>query len=148
MLSLDTGVIRDYSAGAAYGKYFASPALAFPAAVRDTATQKDLAFGIRVAGGVKAWPLSRFQGGAVLSERVGLIDVVLIGDAATQTVRAYESEGHRFMADGPDWVRAPDGRWQVTEAALVGPSGRMLARLPGHVGYRFAWEGYFGAGVD
>ena len=148
VLSLDTGVIRDYSAGAAYGKYFASPALAFPAAVRDTATQKDLAFGIRVAGGVKAWPLSRFQGGAVLSERVGLIDVVLIGDAATQTVRAYESEGHRFMADGPDWVRAPDGRWQVTEAALVGPSGRMLARLPGHVGYRFAWEGYFGAGVD
>ena len=148
VLSLDTGVIRDFSAGAAYGRYFASPALMFPAAVRDATTQKDLAFGIRVAGGVKAWPLSRFQGGAVLTERVGLTDVVLVGDAATQTVRAYESGGHRFTADTPGWLRASDGRWQITEAALVGPGGPNLARLPGHVGYRFAWEGYFGAGVD
>ena len=148
VLSVETGFERDYAEGAAYTRYFASPDLMFPASVRNLATQKDQAFGIRVPGGVKAWPLERFRGGVVLNERVGLTDIVLIGDAATRTVRAYESEGRRFVADGPDRLRAADGAWRITEAALLGPGDRSLRRLPGHVGYRFAWEGYFGAGVD
>ena len=148
VLSLDTGFIRNYAAGAAYGSYFASKDLAFPAAVRDAAVQKDLAFGIRVAGGVKAWPLSRFAGGAVVNDQVGLLDVVLIGEATGGGVRAYEAQGRTFRKDGPERLSAADGTWTVTEAALAGPGGRSLARLPGHVGYRFAWEGYFGAGVE
>ena len=147
VLSQDTGFIRDYAAGAAYGRYFASKDLAFPAAVRNRAGQKDQAFGIRVAGGSKAWPLSRFAGGAVVHDRVGLLDVVLIGEPRGNAVRAYEAQGRTFRRDGPERLAAADGSWTMTEAALVGPGGRSLARLPGHVGYRFAWEGYFGAGI-
>ncbi len=148
VLSLETGFTRNYTPGQAYGRYFANKDLAFPAAVRDARTQKDQAFGIRVAGGVKAWPLERFANGAVVQDRVGLLDVVLIGDEAGGGVRAYEARGRTFKRDGADRLMAADGIWVISEAALVGPDGRSLARLPGHVGYRFAWEGYFGAGVD
>lgn len=84
----------------------------------------------------------------MINDRAGFLDVVLIGDAAEQTVRAYESRGQVFAATGSaDRLRAADGEWIVSEAALLGPQGQHLRRLPGHIGYRFAWEGYFGAGV-
>ncbi len=148
VLSLETGHIRNYTAGAAYGRYFADDKLAFPAAVNNAATQKDLAFGVRVAGGVKAWPLARFANGAVVHDRVGLLDVVLVGDPKGGAVRAYEAQGRTFRRDGADRLVASDGTWTITEPALRGPAKRSLARLPGHVGYRFAWEGYYGAGVE
>lgn len=148
MLSLDTGLVRDYAPGRAYGPYFASADLAFPAAVRDHAAQREQAFGIRVPGGVKVWPLERFRGGAVLNDRVGFLDVVAIGDAASRTVRAYEARGLMFKDGGPGLLRADGEAWAVTEAALIGPDGRSLPRLPGHIGYRFAWDGYFGAAAQ
>ena len=148
VLSLDTGFIRDYAPGRAYGPYFASADLAFPAAVRDQAAQKEQAFGIRVPGGVKVWPLERFRGGAVLNDRVGFLDVVATGEAASRTVRAYESRGLVFKDGGPGLLRADGEDWTVTEAALIGPGGRSLPRLPGHIGYRFAWDGYFGTAAQ
>ena len=144
VLSLDTGFTRDYGPGVAYRDYFASPDLAFPTALRNRSlAPKDLVFGVRVPGGVKAWPMARFAGGAVINDQVGLLDVVLIGDAATGTVRAYEADGRRFTAEG-DGLRAADGLWTIAEDGLHGPGGRMLARLAGNVAYWFAWNGYFG----
>jgi hypothetical protein len=32
----------------------------------------------------------------------------------------------------------------VEEEMLVGPDGTRLARVPGHVAYWFAWDGYMG----
>ena len=149
VLAEQTGFSRDYRAGAAYGAYFASGSLMFPAAVADPAHQKEFAFGLRVPGGVKVWPLDRFAGGAVINDRVGFLDVVLIGDSRDRTVRAYERQGRRFGATAlPDRLGAAGETWQVTEAALIGPHGQSLRRLPGHLGYRFAWDGYFGAGVE
>ena len=51
--------------------------------------RKDYVFGIRETGAAKAWPIEAFEGGAVINDRVGARNVVLIGDAATRTVRAY-----------------------------------------------------------
>ncbi|MCX7382932.1 MAG: DUF3179 domain-containing (seleno)protein [Alphaproteobacteria bacterium] len=144
VLSLETGFKRDYAPGTSYKAYFASPDLAFPAAFKNHArAAKSRVFGVRVPGGVMAWPIERFTGGAVINDRVGLIDVVLVGDGATETVRAYESGGRRFVGDG-EALRADDGVWAIAEDGLHGPGGRTLARLPGHVAYWFAWNGYFG----
>jgi hypothetical protein len=145
VLSLDTGFVRDYRPGAAYEDYFASRELMFPALVRDKRlTQKDLIFGIRVPGGVKAWPLSAFADGAVLNDRVGFVDVVLVGDPKGLGARAYRSDGHHFSrAAVADELASGGRRWRVTEAALIGPDGESLPRLPGHVAYWFAWAGYF-----
>ena len=145
VLSLQTGFARNYGAGVAYREYFASPELMFPALFRDgRLSQKDLIFGLRVPGGVKAWPLADFAGGGVVNDQVGLLDVVLIGDPDGRGVRAYQSGRRRFVrGSGPSEVLSSAERWQVTEPALVGPDGGTLPRLPGHVAYWFAWAGYF-----
>jgi len=145
VLSLDTGFARDYRPGAAYGDYFASPELMFPALVKDRRLgQKDLIYGIRVPGGGKAWPLADFAGGAVLNDRVGFVDVVLVGDPDGRGARAYASSGRRFeRGPAPDELLSDRRLWHVHEDALVGPAGESLPRLPGHLAYWFAWAGYF-----
>jgi len=153
VLSIETGHSRDYGSGVVYGDYFASPDLMFPARVDETRVkQKDYVYGIRDFAASKAWPLSAFEGGAVINDAVGGCEIVLIGDAATRTVRAYERDGRSFAAEG-DGLKTDEGPWQVEEEALVGPRGERLARVPGHIAYWFAWNGYLGAeselyGVD
>jgi hypothetical protein len=147
VLAIDTGYQRDYGPGVAYREYFASPDLMFPASLRsEKLAQKDVVFGVRAPGGVKAWPLSEFAPGRVINDRVGLLDVVVFGDGATRTVRAYERRGRRFTAgaDGAE-LREAGRAWKVTEATLVAPTGETLPRLPGHLAYWFAWVGNFEA---
>ena len=144
VLSLDTGFDRDYQPGRAYGAYFASPNLMFPVVIRDRRlAPKDRIFVLRDGANEMAWALSLFKGGTVIQDRVGPRDVVLIGYAETETVRAYESGGRTFVAT-EDLSRVASDReiWMVTEDALTGPDGESLARLPGHVAYWFAWQSY------
>jgi hypothetical protein len=145
-LSLETGHRRDYGPGVVYRDYFGSPGLMFPVEVdQSRLKQKDYVFGIRGVGAAKAWPLTAFEGGAVINDAVGAIDVVVVGDAATRTVRAYERRGQHFAAEGEDGaLRSDAGVWQVNEDALHGPDGARLPRVPGHVAYWFAWNGYLG----
>jgi Protein of unknown function (DUF3179) len=145
-LALDTGHKRDYSTGAAYASYFNSDGLMFPTNVDETRLkQKDYVFALRSSGTEASWPLKLFEGGAVINDTAGVVDVVLIGDAATRTVRAYRSEGLRFeKGANASMVKQGSADWSVTEDALVGPNGKTLARLPGHIAYWFAWNGYFG----
>ncbi|MCZ6763772.1 MAG: DUF3179 domain-containing protein, partial [Alphaproteobacteria bacterium] len=133
VLSLATGHRRDYDPGAVYGDYFGSDKLMFPAALGDPVLMaKDYVFGLTVTGAQKAWALSAFEGGAVINDRVDDLDVVLIGDAATRTVRAFEADGRKFarVAARDDVVveTDTDTMWEVTEEALIGPSGERLRR--------------------
>ena len=150
VLSLDTGYRRDYGAGVVYRDYFAGPDLMFPAlsGADPEDRPKDYVFAVRAPGGARAWPLSDFEGGAVVNGRSGLLDVVLVGDAATRTVRAYERRGLSFEATAdPARLRdAGGGEWEVTESRLAGPGGARLPRVAGHIAFRFAWMGWPGAG--
>jgi hypothetical protein len=146
VLSLDTGHPRDYGSGVVYAEYFASPDLMFPARADESRLRrKDYVFGIREVGAAKAWPLAAFAGGVVINDAVGSRAVVLIGDAETRSVRAYQRGGHSFEVTVEEhWLQGPDGLWRVTEEALLGPDGARLARVPGHIAYWFAWDGYLG----
>ncbi len=147
VLSLETGHNRDYGSGVVYRDYFASPELMFPAEVRAGAPlqPKDYVFGIRDVGAAKAWPLTAFAGGAVINDSVGQRKVVLVGDEATRTVRAYDRGALSFAwNDREKRVEGPDGLWQVREDALIGPDGTRLPRVPGSISYWFAWDGYLG----
>lgn len=147
VLSLDTGHRRNYGSGVVYRDYFASPDLMFPTSVRDESQvkRKDYVFGIRDFGAAKAWPVEAFRDMPVINDRVGATEVVLIGDAATRTVRAYERKGLVFGA-GPnsDELAGPGGGWTINENFVLGPDGEKLARVPGHIAYWFAWDGYLG----
>ena len=117
----------------------------FPARVPGTRLRpKDFVFALRFGKHEKAWPLTAFKGGKVINDTVGDLDVVLIGDAVTRTVRAYHADGRDFsaVAVGLDKIEAEGKRWRVEEDALRGPDGEQLARLPGHIAYYFAWSGF------
>ena len=75
---------------------------------------------------------------------LGDTPVVLIGDAATRTVRAYASGGRRFTAaeGNPGIVRADGGEWRITEDALIPVEGEPLPRLAGHIAFWFAWQNF------
>ena len=151
VLALDTGYRRDYGPDVVYRDYFASPDLMFPSLVRpDTPLkQKAYVFGIRAFGAAKAWPLAAFAGGAVINDGMAGRGLVLLGDAAAHTVRAYERDGQVFLKNREDGdltgeVQGPGGAWTVTEDALIGPNGERLARVAGHIAYWFAWDNYLG----
>ncbi|MEM7025254.1 MAG: DUF3179 domain-containing protein [Pseudomonadota bacterium] len=141
VLSLDTGHERDYTPGRPYGEYFASAELMFPVLVEDTRlAPKDYVFALRGAT-PKAWSLADFEGGRVIQDDD--LGVVLVGDAASRTVRAYETGGRDFEAGADLSMLRADGQdWLVEEAGLTGPAGEQLKRLPGHIAYWFAWQNF------
>ncbi|MEO1103762.1 MAG: DUF3179 domain-containing (seleno)protein, partial [Pseudomonadota bacterium] len=142
VLSLNTGHRRDYGAGVVYREYFASPDLMFPTITDESRLkQKDYVFGIRTVGSARAWPLEAFAQDPVINDSVGGTNVVLVGDSNGRTVRAYDRGERTFDAD----LMADGASWSLTEDALVGPEGERAPRLPGHIAYWFAWDGYLGA---
>ena len=149
LLSLNTGHDRDYRPGRPYGKYFASDDLMFPNAAGDTQQKgldaKDWVFALRMTGADKAWPLIHFKGGKAINDHVGTVSLVLIGDADTRTVRAYRRTDQTFQLRTDALLDQNGKAWQVTEAALQGPNGETLTRLPGHIAFWFAYSGFIGS---
>ena len=144
VLDLETGYNRDYTPGTAYGAYFNSDDLMFPAHVSDqTLQQKEKVFGLRVSGSRKAWPLKLFSTPRAINDQIGAVPIVLIGDAKSLTVRAFRSNGIKFTLDENNQLFADNKNWKITESELIGPQGEKLSRLPGHIAYWFAWSGYY-----
>ncbi len=147
VLSVETGHARDYSSGAVYKDYFASPDLMFPVRVRneDTLKRKEYVFGIRDVAAAKAWPVKVFADISVINDRIGTKNIVLIGDTQTRTVRAYERGTRSFnQLNDAGVLSDASGEWKITEAELQGPGNEKLARVPGHISYWFAWDSYLG----
>ena len=148
VLSLNTGYDRDYSLGRPYGEYFASANLMFPALVDDKRLEpKDYVYAVRVDGLAKAWPLTDFEGGKVVNDRIGDLRVTLIGDAESRTVRAYLRDDVVVKAtDDPGIVLAGGRSMAVDETGLTAEDGTVFERLPGHIAYWFAWQGFIAGG--
>ncbi|MCR9124294.1 MAG: DUF3179 domain-containing protein [Phyllobacteriaceae bacterium] len=151
VMAPNTGHLRDYSEGAAYADYFASPDLMFPVNVGDESVvaRKEQVFGVRDVGIQKAWPIAAFTAEPVINDAIGDRPLVLVGDADVGAVRAYERGALTFEpAAAPDILIADGERWRITETALVGPDGTRLDRVAGHIAYWFAWDSYFGVTSD
>ncbi|MFT5699638.1 MAG: hypothetical protein ACI8ZB_002499 [Desulforhopalus sp.] len=147
VISLETGHKRYYSSGTVYKKYFSSPDLMFPVQVssRGGLKPKDLVFGITQTRASKAWPVSIFQDQPLVNDQLGQQFLVLIGDYATRTVRAYQRGEEEFrFADEPQFLKTDSGLWHIEEDFLIGPKGEKLPRLPGRISYWFAWDSFIG----
>lgn len=164
VVDIDTGFNRPYSAGAAYGDYFAAAETMFPVWQRsDLLATKDQIYALTLDGVPKAYPIVALTEAQVVNDRLAEQDVVLVatrgrveveGDSrragpvtysAGAEVRAYVRSGQEFVAaEGTDaLIDSQNGRWQVTESALIGPNGEELERLPGHLAYWFGWFAFF-----
>ncbi|MEM9443358.1 MAG: DUF3179 domain-containing protein, partial [Pseudomonadota bacterium] len=148
VLSLETGYTRDYTPGRPYSEYFGSPNLMFPALVEDERLEaKDYVYAVRTDGLARAWPLTAFKGGKILNDRLGDLRVTLIGDADTRTVRAYLRDDVVVRAtDDPTIVLAGDVSMTVREEGLISDNGLVFERIPGHIAYWFAWQGFIAGG--
>jgi len=144
VLDIDTGHVRDYTPGRPYGAYYASPETMFPVFPRSSRlATKDVVFVLRLDPDRKLYPLDVFDREPVVNDAVGPTSVVVVGQRATRTVRAYERGNLRFRSgSGPDELIAEGtgARWRIEEESLVAVAGgRRLPRLAGHLAYWFGW---------
>lgn len=149
VLALTTGYDRNYESGAVYKDYFASADLLYPArtddSIADDLAAKAYVFGLQTFGHAKAWPLDAFDGGRLVNDHLGDQPVVLIGDTAGRTVRAYARQSFQFeTTDDPERLATAEGEWRLTETFLHGPQGQRLPRLPGRITFWFAWNNHLG----
>ena len=147
VLDIDTGYVRDYTPGRPYGAYYASPDTMFPVFPRSRRlATKDLIFVVRLDPDRKVYPLGAFDSVPVINDAVGATPVVIVGQSATRTARAYERRGLRFRpGPGADELitEGPGERWRIEEEGLVAVTdGRRLARLAGHLAYWFGWYAF------
>lgn len=108
---------------------------------------KEEVYGLRLGAKAKAWPIERVVEERIVHDRLGEVDLVLLGDSGSGAVRAYRREGRTFQAGAtPGDLRDETGRvWKVTEEGLV-PSGEgaaALPRVPGVVAFWFGWFGFY-----
>ena len=148
VMAFDTGFARDYSVGAAYAEYFASPDTMFPVWRRSNLLPtKSWVFTQLVDGQPKAYPLSVLKDELVVNDTFAGQELVVIHEDGGHAARAYERGGHTFTATDDSSTRElldeNGNRWQVTENGLVSASGEELARLPGHMAYWFGWFSFY-----
>jgi hypothetical protein len=146
--SLDTGYSRDYSPGAAYAAYFASPNTMFPVWKKDGSLEpKAWIFALRSGPASRAYPLELLFRERVVNDAVGALSVVLVADPKNRSVRAYV-RGASLFAEGssPDELIEPQtqARWRVEEEALVLAIGERVTRLRRYAGHRAYWFGWYG----
>jgi hypothetical protein len=147
VLSLDTGFNRDYRPGAAYGEYFASPDLMFPAPRLDPRLKpKEEVLAVIVNSQPKAYPLKSLRRQAVINDRLGGQNLVVVTNAATGAARVYLRHQQTFLrlSQNGASLASGEGEWEVTEAALVNrATGERLPRLPAHTAYWFGWSSFY-----
>jgi Protein of unknown function (DUF3179) len=144
VLSLDTGYQRDYSEGAAYRDYFATDELMFGVPRRDRRLRNKAEVVALVFPERPDETLAVAQefllAHPLYHDRLGDIDFVVLTDRSGAN-RVYASEGVRFTSWDRDRrvVAADGGAWRLSEAALEGPEGRRLPRLPSQRAFWFGW---------
>ena len=142
VLDIETGHVRDYGEGVAYARYFASSGLMFPVPDRSgPLAVKDSVYAVRLNDQVVGYPILLLGEEEFLQDEIGGDRVVVFVTPDRSGGRAYAAPPERIVAyDVESGVAtAEDGSaWQVTEGALLGPSGEELERLPGHNAFWFA----------
>jgi hypothetical protein len=127
--------------------------VSFPVWLKSSALEaRTEVYGLRVGQNAKAYPVARVLQAGVVNDRIGEVELVLLGDPKSGAVRAYRREGRTFSQAGESReLRDETGRgWRITEEALVAESAgsdtqgpARLDRVPGHVSFWFAWFGFF-----
>ena len=148
VLDLKTGYVRDYTPGRPYGRYFASPDTMFPVSPRsDRLRTKAWVFALRLGTRAKAYPLDVLATTPVVNDTLAGTKLVIVANAATRTVRAFE-RGEREFRQGPsgaELIEAASGEiWTVEEEGLVSrATGRRLPPVGGHLAYWFGWYAFY-----
>ena len=106
-------------------------------------------YALRIRGEAKAYPLPKLHAERIVHDTLGGVPIVLVADAGSGAVRAYE-RGRRRFAVAPEEtalqnLQAEDGStWWIGEDALAPDgAGDPLPRVPGHVAFWFGWYAFY-----
>ena len=147
VLSIQTGFSRNYTAGAAYKKYFSHDNLMFPVPLSDSRLRnKDVVFVIRSFDKKQpiAFEKSYLIKKQVVHHTVADDNIVIITNKQGKTM-AYNSDNYIFklMSNG-QLVDQFEGVWELQEESLQHvDNNTTLAQLPGHEIFWFAWVNVF-----
>lgn len=148
VLALEQGQRVQYhhpdSPNAVYADYFSTPDVWFPPYLRnDELEEKSRVYGVEFGNGATAYPLDTLSEAQVVNDRVGILDVVITFDSASELVRSYERGGRTFTRganpgeilddSGVLWIEGEDG----LEAS--DGSGTVLERVIGIESFWFGW---------
>ncbi len=127
----------------------------FPVWRRSDALERNAPiYSLKIEGEAKAYPLDKLRAERVVNDTLGGVDIVLVLDAASDAVRAYESRSLRFQAPAAVKEQEPlqslvamDGTiWRITEENLAPAEGNddrdPLPRVPGHQAFWFGWYAF------
>lgn len=152
VLDIEQGFRRTYyhpdDARAIYFDYFHGDELLFPVWDQDTTLDaKTRVLGVRSGLTARAYIADQVIDAGVVNDELNGIALVIVGDEASQTVRAFRSGENTFTASGtPGEVLDQDGTvWRVTEDALepVDDSLEVLPRQSAQDVFWFGWTSFF-----
>ena len=140
VLSLDTGHKRDYREGVAYRSYFGTDQLMFGVKKTDPRLlNKDQVLVVRVSGEPLAISVEFLGKTPIYQDKIGETKFVVVTseDGAN---RVYETSSQSFVSRTGRQLKDESGKtWKLSEAALSGPEGQSLKRLPAHRAFWFGW---------
>ena len=105
-------------------------------------------YALRIGGEAKVYPLDKLWAERLVHDTLGGLEIVLVVEAASGAVRAYERGGHRFRTPRETPLRqlhAENGSvWAIAEEGLVPDTGGdPLPRVPGHIAFWFGWYAFY-----
>ena len=141
----NTGFSRDYEKSP-YEEYFASDETMFPVWLQsDALGTKERVFTLVLRGRPKAYPVELLQEERITHDSLGGVDVVLLTNARSGAVRAYETKSRHFILVSDTELREepPGIEWRVHEDRLESVDGSVLERIPGHDAFWFGWYAFY-----
>jgi hypothetical protein len=147
VLTLETGVVRDYASGAAVRDELALREPRFTARAGPGLGAKEPVLGVVAGTAARAYPLALLARRRLVQEEVGRRSVVVLCEGPGLAAAAYEVGGRRFTAvegSGREFFAVDErgDRWAMREHALVHTvHGEELPALPRLQAWWFAWWG-------
>lgn len=132
---------------AVYSDYFSIPDVWFPPYLRsEEVEQKSRVYGIEFGNAATAYPLDTLNESEVINDRVGVLDVVITFDPASQLTRSY-ARGDRIFTRGANPGELLDDSgvlWIEREEGLSAAdgSGNSLERVNGIESFWFGWYAF------
>lgn len=145
VLSLETGLNRDYGEGVAYRDYFATDDLMFPVSFQDSRIRnKEEILAVLLNDEPVAFSTRFLKKNPMHLDTVGKQSIVILTDRAGAN-RVYDASGVSFSTwDQHSRLVDNQGQlWRVKEEQLASPDGSKRLRLPAHRAFWFGWHAQF-----